>query len=514
MSRGEGGNILGELCQKGIRIWLEDGQLHYRSPAGALSRSEIERLRNCKADIVALLQRTSASRNDAQGTLRPSDRAPLSFSQLAHWQSHELGERPAMRQVAGALRLEGRLDRGPLERAIDALVTRHEALRTRVAQEAGALAQQIDAHYSGDMRHDDLRHLPQREQQGRLQQLIGELILEPIDVTTGPLFGVRLASLASGEHVLMVAMEHLVSDGFSLNILWRDLLALYARELDDSLPELATVPVQFADYAAWQRGKHDEWLSRHARHWDERLAGCTRVRFPDDPPHATMGAHGWGLERIHVERELKAELLQWCRAHHTTQVMTVFTVYVALVMRWCDVADAVIRFQVDGRGRPELLQTVGYFASALCLRIGLSPGASFLDLLAQVTQEYCRAYERTDCGYLATLVPRPDFLRNPAFNWLPHARSDAWREVSEQAGQDGALKVSTLPFTFPLRTFEMDLEPSVLFTESEETIVGEIYFSRRRFSSQTMERFARSFRACLLQLLRAPDASIDAVALD
>jgi hypothetical protein len=408
--------------------------------------------------------------------------------------------------------LHGRLNIEAFRNSVAEIVRRQDALRTRIVVYDGIPAQEISKSGDCELELDDLTGVSSGTLRDlEIKHLIEKHILKPIDVAVGPLFGIRLVKCSENEHVLLVAMEHMISDAFSMNILLRDLFAAYTQALKGLAFSLPEIPIQVADYAVWQRTAHQSWLERHGTYWGERLKGCRRVRFPTDNnfPRATVS--GWGAVRLRIGRDMRAELRDWCRLRQTTLVMTVFTAYVALVLRWCNVSEIVIQYLTDGRSSPELENTIGFFASGLYLRIALREDDRFVDLKDRVTQEYCEAYTHADHYFLEAQVPRPDFTLNTAFNWLPHQSTidDSDLERSEEA-----ITCSPVPFVHPmLKCFERDSEPVIVLVDTGDEIVGDVSFPLNRFRFKTMETFGHNFLVFLNALLNEPEQHVKDILL-
>lgn len=506
-------NFLGSVRKKGGKLWSENGQLHYKAPKGALTQEDIEILRVSTGQIVALLERATSA-NIAEPRFDPRARldcAPLTFSQLAHWHMYRLSERHAIRQVAVATRLRGRLNIDALRRSVTEIVRRHDALRTRIVVCDGIPTQEIDESGDYELDVDELTALSERFHEVDVNHRIERLILEPIDVAVGPLFGLRLLKLREDEHVLIAAMEHIISDASSMNILLRDLFAAYAQASNGRDFLLPAIPMQFSDYAVWQRNAQKSWIEKHGAYLVERLRGCQRVKFPEDRSSATETHLGYGTVPLQIDRDLKTELCKWCRLRRTTLAMSVFTAYVGLVLRWCNASEFVIRYQSDGRGSPKIENTIGFFASALYLRIGLLEGDSFVDLLNRITEEYCKAYEGADFSYVAAQLPRPEFTRSTVFNWVPQGRRIG---LSDIGGSKNQISCSPVHFTHPmLKQLELDQEPFVLLFDDDDEVVGDVYFPLNRFSVEMMERFGRNFLVFVDALLRQPLERVNAISL-
>jgi len=506
--------ILGDLRFRGIRVWSEDGHLRYRAPKGTLEDAEIEILRESKEQIVALLERSTPSPLTSE---RPADaflrayRAPLSFSQLWHWNLHQLEKRRSSRHVVSATRLLGPLNVELLRRSSIEIVRRHDALRTRIVVVDGTPMQEIDESVNFELKVDDLTALQNAARESEVRRLIDHEILEPIDLAIGPLFAFRLLKLRDDDCVLIVTMDHLITDGYSINILLRDLFAAYMQGLKGrafSLPEIA---VQLGEYASWQRNTLKSWMQKHGAYWDERLRGYRPVRAPVDGRTDTQTSLGWGSVPVQIGTELKAELQEWCRLHRTTLAMGVFTAYVGLISRWCNASDIVIQQQINNRASPKVENTIGYFTSVLFLRFEIPDDERFVDLMNRVTDEYCKAHEHADFNYLAAQIPRPDFARSNWFNWIPMEPKLDPLDVSDS---EGAIEVCPFHFANPaVKTFDWDNDPEFVLFETHDDVVGTLYFPLNRFSIDSMERLTRNLLTFIRELLRQPEQRVKDVAL-
>lgn len=495
--------LLGSVQGKGVKLWLENGQLRYEAPLGTLDQREMQRLKASRNELIAFLEETRGASSLGP---RAEPRRPvlLAYSQLAHWREHRLEERPHVRQIAAATRVRGPLSIATLRHSISEVVRRHEALRTQIVFREGSLAQVVHPAREYELQIDDMTALPR---QGRLddevQHAIERHILEPVNVLTDSLFALRLLKLAEDEHVLIVTMEHIISDGFSRGLLLRDLWNGYAQLASGASVALPEVRIQLADFASWQRTTERTRLIRHSAYRQERLQGFGRSIFPDEAT-SLAGEHrpGWGSVPVRIDREVTAALRERCRALRTTPAMAAFSAYAALVLRWCRQSKAVIRYQTDGRTLPGIENTLGYFASPLYLRLGARDGDSLDDLTQCLTEELCDAYEHIDYGYMDAQPERADFLRTCAFNWQP-------RKFTREAAGDGAIVCSPIQFAHPMmKSLERDAEPTLMLFDGADEILGTVYFPSQRFSHATMQRFARNFPLFVTALLERPQTCI------
>jgi hypothetical protein len=505
--------FLAAVDRKGVRLWLQDGQLRYKMLKDALSPSELQRLKAAKHEIAMLVagEVHAAMPEPRVSSTLDARRAPLTFSQLAHWRERRLEQRHSQRDVASALLIEGCLDVDAFKSTIREVVRRHEALRTRIVVYDGSPVQEIDESRGCDLHVCDLAGLSGIQCGMEVLRRIEEFILEPVDVAAGSLFGVQLLRLGEHQYVLAVAMEHVIADATSLNIVSRELCLGYSLIAQGRTLALPTVPVQLSDYARWQRHGLHAWLENHATHWRKRLLECGRLRFPRDTARHHRPRQGWGSVPFPIDQELKARLREWCRARGTTLALCVFAVYVGLVLRWCDTSDAVILYQTDGRQTSGLENTVGFIASRLYLRIQLREEDRFADLIERVTNEYCSALEHDDHGYWASQNSPPECARNTLFNWIPHVGLGDYPLLDEATP---GLSISPLTLADPsLRLRESDDEPWVIFYDEITEITGRIYFALDRHSAGTMERLASSFRVLIEALLEDSHQRVAAVAL-
>ena len=330
--------ILGDLRQKGMQLWVSNGELHYKAPKGAVTPETLAVLRTHKRQIASFMEKAARLEIDEPELLTrpPGSRAPLAFSQLAHWKEQKLAERRVMRGVSSAIRLRGRLDIDLFRKTIDAVVQRHEALRTRIVRDAESLFQEINATAWYDLTVYDLTQLPHSERQTEARRLIQKHTHQSVDVLVEPLFGAWLLRIAEDEHVLIVAMEHIISDGASRNILIRDIFSIYGQYIVGGPLTLPPIPLSFVDFAVWQQATWKSLLERHGSYWEKHLLGSPRVRFPTDISEPDRRKSGFGMIRMRFDGPLLRQLRNWCKNEQTTVTLGVLAMYVGFVCRWCN----------------------------------------------------------------------------------------------------------------------------------------------------------------------------------
>ena len=368
------------------------------------------RLRQGRADRAEEIPRRGA------GLVTP----PASFGQEQLWFIDKFAPGLPTYNIPHALRLSGPLDHPALKRTLSALTRRHEALRTRlVTSDNGRPVQAIDPAQPVALDVADLSGFEPGKQDARLRELINAEAVRPFDLAAGPLLRTSLVRLASDEHVLIAVFHHTVFDGWSAGVLVRDLAALYAGEVTGEPSGLAELPVQFADYAVWERDRLQGLvLAELESYWREAMAGFETVQFPTDRPRPVIDSFaGWLAERI-TDATLLAELREVGRREGTTLFATLMAGLLALLHRYTGQSDLVVGTVSANRGRAELAPLIGFLVNTLPIRADVSGDPQFTQLLARVKEAVIGAFAHQDLPFgklVNTLgVPR-DASRAPVF---------------------------------------------------------------------------------------------------
>jgi hypothetical protein len=505
-------NFLKLIREKGVSLSAVDGQLHFEAPEDVLSELDKQLLRAYRNEIIGVLEGRSGAISKSECSLRSSHRRyPLAFSQLAHWWRYRLRERAAIRQIASATRLHGPLDVALLIRSISLVACRHDALRARIVRIEPEPEQEVIESQEPEVRVGDLSPMPQTIREREVLRIIDQLIMAPIDVAVGPLWAVHLLKLSDTEHVLVVAMEHIISDDASMNILLDEIFAQYGIEMCPGSNPLPEVSLNFPEHARLQRMSQWEWSNRHEAFLASRLKDCGRVRFPQEMSSPGDSANGWSSVSFRIGKDVKRKLIDRSRSRGTTAAMIVFTAFAALVLRWCECSRGVIRYQIDGRKSPKFERSIGYYSSTLYLLIEVGEEDGFIGFLDRVTEEYANAYDRADWSYIAAQPEPPDFTHNAAFNWIPLRSSEQYPEIALPRHVPRRHPVS---FVHPmLKVSSTDSEPIALFYERERDIDGSILYPMSRISRRSMERFAMNLRKFIDALLYEQDGRVQDVVL-
>ncbi|MDX2086542.1 MAG: amino acid adenylation domain-containing protein [Kofleriaceae bacterium] len=441
----------------------------------------------------ALAQRLGRSAgHEALPPLVPLERGgelEASFGQQRFWVLAQLAELEAY-DMSHAVRIDGALDVEALAQAVDALVARHEVLRTTLAEVGGQVVQRIAPARAGVLARVEVGSYAEAETYCRA------VVQRPYDLTTGPLFAPVLVRISTGEHVLLLRMHHSVGDGWSMGILWRELAALYQGH------ELAPLPVQYADVAAWQRA----WLAgdvmaRQLAYWRERLTGAESLDLPTDRRRpAVLGTRGVTVERA-LPSALGRAVTALGRAHGATAFMTYLAAFNVLLHRYSRQDDLSIGTPVASRGRAELDAVIGYFVNTVVLRTDLSGNPSFAALLDQVRDVSLGAYAHQDVPFERVVeelrVPR-DLGRSPLFQVMfVHQRSEASAPIPGVTFTDLDLGRETAKF-----------ELTLTLTEGPDGISCAIEVNAELFDASTSERMLGHYQTLLEGIVAGPSRPI------
>ncbi|MFD9073873.1 non-ribosomal peptide synthetase, partial [Streptomyces lasiicapitis] len=397
-----------------------------------------------------------------------------------------------------AVELRGALDRTALRRARDALVARHEVLRTRIVTVAGAVFQEIDpADVGFPLTYEDLAGVPRAED--RLALLRREEATAPFDLARGPLLRSRLVTLGADRHVLLLTMHHIVSDGWSVGILTRELSALYAAFRDGAPDPLLPLPVQYADYAAWQQ----QWLSEGAAdeqrtYWQEALAGApTVLELPTDRPRPAEQDYRGGQMSLCLDEELTAALQDLGRRNGCSLSMTVLAGWALVLARLAEQSDVVIGTPAADRPRADLEGLIGFFVNTLALRIDFSTGPTVTELLKhvqQVTQSALRHQELPFEQVIDLVKPTRSLAHPPLFQVM-----FAWQSGEENEMALPGIEATPLESAHSVARFDLALS----LTEKNGRITGSLDYATALLEADTAERYGRRLRHVLEQMVQA-----------
>jgi amino acid adenylation domain-containing protein len=418
---------------------------------------------------------------------------PLSFSQQRLFFIDQLEPGIPVYNIPAAVRLHGMLDITALENSLNEIVRRHEALRTNFTIQGGRPFQVIVPAAGVSLPVIDLEDIPSAAQEAEVQLLINEEIRQPFDLAQDLKLRVKLLRLSAEENVLILTMHHIAADGWSLGIFSRELVALYEAFATGKPSPLPDLPVQYADYAYWQR----QWLQREVletqlSYWKRQLDGAPPIlELPTDRLCPSIQTYHGGLCPVTLSRELSNSLKELSRREGVTLYMTLLAAFQALLYRYTGQADVIVGSPIAGRNRPEVRGLIGFFVNTLVMRTELSGNSAFGELLKQVRGVALDAYEHQDIPF-EKLVEELQPERNPSHHPLFQVMFVLQNAPQEALSLPG-LTVNRLPVDIGTAKFDLTLT----LTETEESLNGSLEYNPDLFDASTIERMVGHFQTLL-----------------
>lgn len=470
----------------------------FEDPTVALIAERIEQLQDRNIRELPAIERTA----------QPDD-LPLSHGQESLWLISNLESGTSAYTVFPAVRLVGRLDLDALERAFNELRRRHDMLRTTFPTVNGHAVQRVVPYAPESVAvHDWRDHSPAR-QQTELQRLIAAESSRPIDLERGPLVRAMLVRLRDDEHVLVLGLHHIVYDGWSLRVLSRELFTLYQAFRQGQPSPLADLPIQYGDYAVWQRERlQGPYYDQLVRYWSEQLRGVSPLQLPfDRPPTGQPGV------RANLTREISPEVTQRIlslgkRAGATTFV-TILSAFEALLYRYTGQDDFAIGTPISGRVRPETEKLIGFFVNSLAIRSDVADNPSFRELVAAVRRRVLEGFDHQEMPMerlVWELNPPREPGRNPIYQVFC-----AYQEPQDQNQYKlPDLEVRTLhvPMNLPAM---FDL--SITFSEREGGLDVNFNYNSALFDEGTVRGMLDSFEVLLASAAEEPETPISELPL-
>ncbi|WP_030507016.1 non-ribosomal peptide synthetase/MFS transporter [Microbispora rosea] len=425
---------------------------------------------------------------------------PLSHAQERLWFLEQYAPGTTAYTVAFAVRLDGgEIDDAALERALIEVARRHESLRTRfVTTDDGTPEIVLDDEPVVELR------LSQSDDPATVREEVQAELDRPFDLAAGPLLRLLLVRLGAREHVLLLTMHHAVTDGWSCDILMEELLALHEAYRTGTEAGLADPPVQYGDYALWERGRtHEDDI----RYWRERLAGLPPLELPTDLPRPPEQGSAGAAHGIVLDRELADALTALGGANGATLYMTLLAAFQVLLARYSGQDDFAVGSPVSGRDLPELERVVGLFINSLPMRADLSGDPTFTELLGRVRETALDAYAHQELPFdrlVGELGVERDVSRSPVFQVMFALQNYRSAPLRTQG-----LTMSAYPFEVTASRFDLAL----YLMDQGDGLHGNITYRTELFRPATIARLAECFEHLLRSIVADPDARVSGLEL-
>ena len=430
---------------------------------------------------------------------------PLSYAQQRLWFLDQLEPGSPFYNIPVAMRLRGELQPEALEQSLNEIIRRHEVLRTSFPDKDGEPYQQIKGWTPNKLALVDLSALTATEREAEVERIRSAETRRPFDLSAGPLLRARLLRLGEKEHVALLTLHHIVSDGWSMGVLVREVASLYesySQGVTAPLPELG---IQYGDYAVWQR----EWLEsgvleEQLEYWREQLRGAPAVlELPTDRARPAVQSYRGGRERFELREELSAGLRELSRREGVTLFMTLLAAFQTLLYRYTGQGDIVVGSPVAGRTRVETEELIGFFVNTLVLRSKVDGAARFVELLRQVREVTLGAHAHQDLPFerlVEELAPERALSHAPLFQVL-FVLQNAPQEQLELPG----LSLRALAVETGAAKFDLVLRVG----ETQDGLVAILDFNTDLFKSTTAIRILEYFQNLLRSIEASPESALN-----
>ncbi|MBV4456047.1 non-ribosomal peptide synthetase [Pseudomonas azadiae] len=412
---------------------------------------------------------------------------PLSYAQERQWFLWQLDPDSAAYHVPGALRLSGRLDKAALQRSFDALVARHESLRTRLHLDGEQRAQEVLAPAPIEIAESAV-------DEARLKARVEAEIARPFDLQQGPLLRVSLFAVSEAEHVLVLVQHHIVSDGWSMGVMVQELMQLYAAYSQGLECVLAPLPIQYADYAMWQRS----WMEAGEKasqldYWHKLLSGPQPVlALPFDQPRPAQQSFGGARQDIALEPVLVVGLKALAQREGVTMFMLLLASFQAFLYRYSGQQDIRIGVPIANRNRVETESLIGFFVNTQVLKADLDGRMTFAQLLQHTKRRALEAQAHQDLPFeqlVEALQPERSLSHNPLFQVMFNHQAHSHSAAQQLPG----LRVANLEWDSHSAQFDLSLDTQ----ESGEGIWASLTYATDLFSAATVARMGEHWLSLL-----------------
>ncbi|WP_068713714.1 non-ribosomal peptide synthetase [Vibrio tritonius] len=433
------------------------------------------------------------------------DTYPLSMAQQRLWFLAQMGDASdSAYLIEGGIRLQGELDKGALQAALDQVLIRHSALRTRIETCDGTPLQKIDT---------QLRQFPMTQIQMSRAAALATPFAPKFDLEQGPLVAARLVTIeqdehAQDEHWLQIAMHHIISDGWSMSIFTGELNECYRALVMNQAPQLAPLAIEYGDFALWQRESRQDALAEQQAYWQNQLAGIPDcLSLPTDFPRPAVQNYQGEVVDVALDSQLTHAIKSLAQAQGCTLYMTLLASWSALLARLSGQDDIVVGSPIAGRMREETEPLMGMFVNSQAMRVDLSQPVTAAELLAQVKATTVAAQSHQELPFekvVEAIAPQRSLAHSPIFQVMFALQNLPQAQVTLPG-----LTISEL--AQPVTTVKFDL--SLVVSEQDDQIVGQLSFASALFTPETAQRLVGYWQALLVAMVSDATAPVQSLTI-
>ena len=436
---------------------------------------------------------------------------PASFAQDRLWFLDQLEPGTAAYNLVRAFRITGPLNVNALTSAIGAVIERHESLRTIFESVDGEARQVVLSDVDVQVPILNLADLPESEREREALRIASEEGKRPFDLTRGPLLRTVLLQVSRDQYILVLAMHHIITDGWSISILFRELAHCYEAYASGREPELPELPIQYAEYAQWQREYiAGEVLAKQVQYWKNKLAGAqTILDLPTDRPRPTT--HSWhgATEELIFESQVRGALKEFAQSEGATLFMASMAAFQALLWRYTSQDSILVGTPTAARSQIEIENLVGFFVNTLVFRADFTPDVTFRELVRQVRACALEAYAHQDVPFeklVEELVPQRSMNTSPLFQVM-----FTFQNIPKQVFEISGLKMKELEFETGIAKFDLAVE--AFEDDEDDEFHCRFEYNTDLFEKQTILRELGHFRNLVNAVLKNPDEPLARIAL-
>ncbi|MEM8777888.1 MAG: amino acid adenylation domain-containing protein, partial [Cyanobacteria bacterium P01_G01_bin.49] len=436
------------------------------------------------------------------GSIEPISREqqiPLSFAQQRLWFLAQLEPNNPFYNISGAVRLQGQLNIEALEQSFNQIISRHENLRTNFQTREGEAVALIVPERPLSLSIFDLSSLSASQQEAQVKQQSAQEAEKPFDISHDPLLRVKLLRLGEQEYIILVTMHHIISDGWSIGVLLQELATLYANFSTEETLSPRELPIQYADFAVWQRQwLQGEVLETQISYWLKQLENAPKVlELPTDHPRPALQTYRGASYSFNLSKELSTSLNQLSQQQGTTLFMTLLAGFETLLWRYTAQEDIVVGSPIANRNRAELEGLIGFFVNILVLRTNLAGNPSFEELLKRVREVALGAYAHQDLPFellVERLQPERDLSHSPLFQVMFVLQN------APMSAEWPGLTLTTLESDSETAQFDLIL----YMRETDSGLVGKFEYNTDLFEQSTIQRMVGHWQTLLSGVVANP----------
>ncbi|AFY44054.1 non-ribosomal peptide synthetase [Nostoc sp. PCC 7107] len=504
--------FLSDLCSLDIKLWVEENRLRCNAPKGALTPVIKAELAERKAEIIAFIGNNDMALNATNYLINPvqgRENLPISFAQQRLWFIDQLQPGSNVYNLPAAIQIQGLLNVKALEKALNEIVRRHEVFRTSFTVNQGQPVQIIHPNLQLNLPIINLQALPEVEQELEVKRLISQETSQGFKLDEAPLLRCTLLQLAKTEYVLLFTVHHIISDGWSMGVLIQEVAALYQAFAQNQASPLPELPIQYVDFAVWQR----QWLQGEVRenllnYWKQKLGGDIPIlQLPTDYSRPPIQTFKGKRKAFSLSADLTEALKTLSRHEDVTLFMTLLAGFKTLLHRYSSQEDILVGSAIANRNSPQTEQLIGFFVNTLVLRTNFTGNPTFRELLRQVRETTLAAYAHQDLPFdllVEELQPQRNLSHPPLFQVM----------FVLQNAPTSALKLSGLSLNFlENQTHTAMFDLTLDMQETEAGLVGALEYNTDLFHDTTINRIVEHLQTLLQGIVTNPDVRLSELPL-